>query len=73
MNTTSLNTIGPTVQAMPPALLVSSQLPLTEKVSATVKADYSPDLKQENLAIHTSRRIEIFGDYEDYSHCGIND
>jgi len=72
MITISLRTRDPSPKALPAALVFSSQRLLTEKSSVTVKPG-AADVKTKALTIRASSRIAMFKDFEDYSHCGINE
>ena len=69
---TSLHTAGATLQAMPLALIFSSQLMLTEK--ASVKDDgFSAVIRSETLTIRATLVTPILKDIPCYHHGGIND
>ena len=64
---TSLHTVGPTLQAMPLALIFSSQLMLTEK--ASVKDDgFSAVIRSETLTIRATLVTPILKDIPGYHH-----
>jgi hypothetical protein len=67
-----LHTAGATLQAMPLALIFSSQLMLTEK--ASVKDDgFSAVIRSETLTIRATLVTPILKDIPGYHHGGIND
>jgi len=69
---TSLHTAGATLQAMPLALIFSSQLMLTEK--ASVKDDgFSAVIRSETLTMRATFVTPVLREIPGYSHGGIND
>ena len=69
---TSLHTVGPTLQAMPLALIFSSRLLLTEKSSGADDGS-SSDLRTETLTIRATLVTPILKAIPGYSHWGINE
>jgi hypothetical protein len=72
MTPTSLHTIVPTLQAIPLALIFSSQLLLTEKSSVTDDG-FSLVMRTEALTIRASLVTAISKEIPSWSHGGIND
>jgi hypothetical protein len=72
MTLTSLNDVGPSLQALPAAVIFSSQLLLSQKSSVTVKSE-SMDEKMKIIETRANRMTSILEHIEGYSHGGLND
>jgi hypothetical protein len=74
MSPISLHDLGPVLHVLPVALVLSSQLLLTEKSFAAVEADLS-ERKTGLLLIRTTGLTAIVERFPDpgWSHYGIND
>jgi len=75
MTSISSHTLGPVLQALPVALVFSSQLLLTERSSATVESGLSERKAEPLFAIQTIKSPAILKAIPDpgWSHFGIND
>lgn len=69
---TSFHTVGPTLQAMPLALIFSSRLLLTEK-SLVTDDGLSPDMRTETLTIRATLKTQVLPEMPSWSHGGINE
>jgi hypothetical protein len=72
MHLTSLNDVGPSLQALPAAMLFSTQLLLPQKSSVTVKSE-SLDETMKLIEIRANSLTPILENIEGYRHGGIND
>jgi hypothetical protein len=72
MTLTSLNDVGPSLQALPAAMLFSTQLLLTQKSSVPVKPE-SLDEKMKVIEIRANSLTSILKNIEGYRHGGINE
>jgi len=69
---TNLATIGPTLQAVPLALIFTSRLLLAEK-SSIKDNGYFSDSSEESLTIRPTLVTPILKGVQGYRHGGIND
>jgi hypothetical protein len=72
MPLTSLNHVGSSLQALPAAVVFSTQLLLTQKSSVTVKSD-SMDEKMKAIEMRANSLTPILENIEGFSHGGLND
>ena len=72
MTSSNLQTIGPTGQDMPLALIYSSQLLLTEKVSSGDEA-ISPVVRTGSQTIRATLVTPILREIRGYYHGGLNE
>jgi hypothetical protein len=69
---TSLHTAGPTLQAMPLALIFSSRLLLTENASVNDNG-FSSVIRTETLTMRATLVTPMLKEIPGYTHGGIND
>jgi hypothetical protein len=72
MTLTSLNDVGPSLQALPAAMLLSTQLLLTQKSSVPVKFE-SLDEKMKVIEIRANSLTSTLKNIEGYRHGGLNE
>ena len=68
----SLQAIHSNLHAMPVALMFTTRLLLTYKVSEKVKSG-SPEPKTEQYTVRANQLSELLKNIEGYSHGGLND
>lgn len=69
---TSLSHAGPTLQALPAAVVFSAQLCLNPKISVAVKSE-SLDGKMKGIEMRANQMTPTLAQIEGWSHGGINE
>jgi hypothetical protein len=72
MPSTSLSHVGPTLQALPAAVVFSTQLRLNPKSSVAVNSE-SLDEKVKGIEMRASQMTPTLARIEGWSHGGINE
>jgi len=69
---TNFHTVGPTLQALPLALIFSTQLLLAEK-SSVREVRFTSDMRNETLTICATITARVLEEIRGWSHGGLND